>query len=85
MNIVCMCFYVWRLHVCTYLCTIIYTASFSECALVCFHVYLSLLRQDVFFLCVRFVCLLVYVCAYVSVQQVFNKGKMFALLSTLTA
>lgn len=75
------------LHVCTYLCTIIYTASLSECSPVCFHVYLSLLLRDVFFLCVHFVCFLVCVCvcAYVSVQQVFNKGKMFALLSTLTA
>lgn len=37
-----------------------------------------------FFLCIReCVCLCVH--GYMSVQQVFNKGKMFALLSTLTA
>lgn len=70
----CVFMSVW-LHVCPNLHTIICGASSRACVRacvpVCFHVYLF-----VFFLCVR-------VPLHIRVQEIFNKGKMFALLSSI--
>lgn len=72
------------LHVYMYLYKIIYTTLCLGAYPYVFMFASPFYREIHFFLCIRLrVCLRVH--GYMSVRQVFNKGKMFTLFSTLTA